>query len=112
MRTLVITAHSTDYAPFAEGADDREIVGTHEESDTWDPQDDESPVTFAARVLNGHGVSGSNNEPWRAGSRLIGDDYEHPYTGVLTEISLELTGFTPEEEERIIREVLPRVRVA
>lgn len=79
--TITIDAHTATYAPWEEGADERERVGESSEEWTFDN------ARECADWLEREGF-GSVSDPGPYWSRTWLselDPYEHPYTGVLTE---------------------------
>ena len=103
-----LTTHTTTYAPWEDGADERKQTGTR--SEDWDctpdpDRDEHSPMDAAVRVLRDdlHCTSPSTWPHCQPGTIWYAepDPYEHPYTGELTEVTAHLHGFTDAEERAV-----------
>lgn len=80
---ISITTHCTRYAPFEDGADEREPLGTDTAVLDFDN------AAQAAEWLRRNGLqspSDSRSDGYRTWLNDV-DAYEHPYTGVLEERS-------------------------
>jgi hypothetical protein len=80
---VTITVHTAEYAPWEEGADERERISESSEDWTFD-----NARECAAWLENEGFGSPSDGRPYRSCTWLAElDPYEHPHTGVLIERS-------------------------
>jgi hypothetical protein len=109
-----ITTHTTRYASWCEGDDEREKLATATDQHDCEPDPDDitdglTAVDVAVRTLRDqlfctspstwpHCTPGAT---WYAEP----DPYEHPHTGELTEVTAHLDGFTVQEERDIYTRV-------
>jgi hypothetical protein len=102
-----VTVYATEYAEWEEGADERARIGTEENRasmvpDAFDVAEGETPVSLAVAYLWREGIAEPSSTGWRWGTWYReAAPYTHPYTGVLTERSAHLGGFTPDEERAV-----------
>lgn len=94
-----VTVYATTYAPWEEGADERERLGT--ETVVHPCAGDEYETSIDQAVSAMRYVIEASSEPWQPGSWYGGQPYEHPYSGELEETSYHLHGFTDDQQEEI-----------
>ncbi|MDQ1246484.1 MAG: hypothetical protein QG597_852 [Actinomycetota bacterium] len=105
----VITVYRTRYAPWKDGADEREQLGVTVEEYDGDPDPDEAAEGLGvveATVLRLRELFCTEPSTWpRCAPGVMwyveSDPYQDPYTGELTEATAHLTDFTPAEEQAV-----------
>lgn len=97
---ITITKYTTLYAPWEEGADDREVIGEDEVVVMIDDDDEytmhSDGVTLAeylADIVRDAGtIEPSDSKPTARTWFIDPDGYEHPYTGTLEITSVHVSG--------------------
>lgn len=107
-----VTTHTTDYRwdddEYGDPYDSPTELGTDTDEydvsrDEWDDQG-ETPVTKAIELIKRNlgpvepsSWPGFRTEVWYSAI----DSYEHPYTGVIEEVTAHLDGFSPSEQREV-----------
>jgi hypothetical protein len=87
--SIDIIVYATEYAPWEEDADEREVINEWSEEHTFDTA--RECATWLEREGFGE-PSGFNGHAYDLNTWLDAYPYEHPYTGVLTERSAHVSG--------------------